>query len=68
MMGIGFSPLTGFMGKADWHSVCEVHPDRRHLLAHPVMLATDDAGTLGRNGTVMATMKVTEVELRQRNL
>jgi sulfate adenylyltransferase len=37
MMGIGgFSPLTGFMTKADWKGVCENFPDgRRHLLAHP---------------------------------
>ncbi len=70
MMGIGgFSPLNGFMGKADWKSVCE-----KLTLADgtfwpiPVMLATDEASVkageeiaLVRNGTLMATMKVTEV-------
>ena len=35
MIGIGgFSPLTGFMTKADWKGVCDKFPDRRrHLLA-----------------------------------
>ena len=37
MMGIGgFSPLTGFMTRADWKGVCENYSaGRRHLLADP---------------------------------
>jgi sulfate adenylyltransferase len=70
MMGIGgFSPLTGFMGKADWKSVCEKFTMTDGTFwPIPVMLATDDASVkageeiaLERNGTMMATMKVTEV-------
>ncbi|MBF0111903.1 MAG: sulfate adenylyltransferase [Desulfamplus sp.] len=72
MMGIGgFSPLNGFMTKADWKGVCA-----DFLLADgtfwpvPVMLdaSKDDAAaikegdeiTLERNGQIYATMKVTE--------
>ncbi len=74
MMGIGgFSPLTGFMTKADWKGVCE-----KFLLADgtfwpiPVTLdvSAQDAGSIS-NGSeialydperkeIMATMKVTE--------
>ena len=73
MMGIGgFSPLSGFMNKADWKSVCE-----KMLLADgtfwpvPVTLdiAADEAGALKagqevaliRNGELMATMKVDDI-------
>lgn len=73
MMGIGgFSPLDGFMGKADWKSVCE-----NMLLADgtfwPVPITLDisaeDAAAikpgqevaLVRNGETMATMKVDEI-------
>lgn len=72
MMGIGgFSPITYFMGKADWKSVCE-----KMTLADgtfwpvPVVLSAskEDAAAikvgeeiaLVRNGEVYATMKVTE--------
>ncbi len=69
MMGIGgFSPLTGFMSKADWVSVCE-----KCLLADgtfwpvPVTLDTDDEDVkdgdeiaLVRDGETFATMLVTE--------
>ncbi|MDQ7830745.1 MAG: sulfate adenylyltransferase [Desulfovibrionaceae bacterium] len=72
MIGIGgFSPLGGFMTKADWKSVCE-----KMTLADgtfwpvPVVLAVsaeDAAGikdgdeiTLERKGEIFATMKVTE--------
>mgnify|MGYP003817236175 CR=1 FL=1 len=69
MMGIGgFSPLTGFMGKADWKSVCEKFSMTDGTFwPIPIMLATDDAVKAGeeialeRNGLMMATMKVTEV-------
>ena len=73
MMGIGgFSPLDGFMGKADRKSVCE-----KMLLADgtfwPVPITLDisaeDAAAikpgqevaLVRNGETMATMKVDEI-------
>ncbi|MBT3310779.1 MAG: sulfate adenylyltransferase [Desulfobacterales bacterium] len=73
MMGIGgFSPLTGFMTKADWKGVCD-----NFLTADgtfwpiPVTLSTDkaDADSLADgeeialvsdSGEIMATMKVTE--------
>lgn len=72
MMGIGgFSPLDGFMTKADWKSVCD-----DFLLSDgtfwpvPVMLdvSIDDANginegdeiALERSGEVFATMKITE--------
>ncbi len=72
MLGIGgFSPLNGFMTKADWKGVCE-----DFLLANgtfwpvPVMLdasAADAAAikvgdeiTLERNGEIYATMKIEE--------
>nr|MBF0223463.1 sulfate adenylyltransferase [Desulfobulbaceae bacterium] len=72
MMGIGgFSPLNGFMGQADWKSVCE-----NYTLADgtfwpvPVTLDCDKADAdaikigdeiaLENKGTIFATMKVTE--------
>lgn len=70
MLGIGgFSPLSGFMGKKDWHSVCE-----KMMLSDgsfwpvPVVCDTNDevkAGEeialVGQKGTIYATMKVDEV-------
>jgi len=72
MLGIGgFSPLNGFMTKADWKGVCA-----DFLLADgtfwpvPVMLDASTADAAGikegdeialeRNGEIFATMKVTE--------
>ncbi len=69
MMGIGgFSPLDGFMTKADWKGVCE-----NFLMTDgtfwpvPVTLDTDDEDVkegdeiaLVNEGEVYATMKVTE--------
>ena len=72
MMGIGgFSPLNGFMDKADWKSVCE-----NLTLADgtfwpvPVTLDCDKADAdaisvgdeiaLEHEGTIFATMKVSE--------
>lgn len=69
MMGIGgFSPLSGFMTKADWKGVCE-----NFLMADgtfwpvPVTLDTDDEDVkegdevaLYNQGELYATMKVTE--------
>jgi sulfate adenylyltransferase len=69
MMGIGgFSPLSGFMTKADWSSVCDkMTLSDGTFWPIPVILATDDATAkagdeiaLVRNGLMMATMKVTE--------
>lgn len=73
MMGIGgFSPLTGFMTKADWKGVCD-----NFLMADgtfwpiPVTLSSDKADAdkikkgeeialVSEDGEIMATMKVTE--------
>ncbi len=72
MMGIGgFSPLEGFMSKADWKGVCE-----NFQLADgtfwpvPITLdvSSDDASTIAegdeialvKDGEIYATMKVTE--------
>ncbi len=69
MMGIGgFSPLNGFMTKADWKGVCE-----NFLMADgtfwpvPVTLDTDDDAVkvgdeiaLVHEGEAYATMKITE--------
>ncbi|WP_461210110.1 sulfate adenylyltransferase [Desulfocurvus sp. DL9XJH121] len=70
MMGIGgFSPLNGFMGKADWKGVCE-----SFLMADgtfwpvPVVCDTNDEAVaagdeialVGKDGVTYATMKVTE--------
>jgi sulfate adenylyltransferase len=69
MMGIGgFSPLSGFMTKADWKGVCE-----KCLLADgtfwpvPVTLDTNDDSvkvgdeiSLVNEGEIFATMKITE--------
>ncbi|TVM16199.1 sulfate adenylyltransferase [Oceanidesulfovibrio indonesiensis] len=70
MMGIGgFSPLSGFMKKADWESVCE-----KMLLSDgtfwpvPVVCDTndedvkegDEVALVGKDGVIYATMKVEE--------
>jgi len=69
MMGIGgFSPLNGFMTKADWKGVCE-----KFLMADgtfwpvPVTLDTNDEAvkvgdeiTLVNGGEMYATMKITD--------
>ena len=73
MMGIGgFTPLAGFMTKADWASVCDGMRDGHSLYwPIPITLSTDKvtapstkegAGALtdGETGEIMATMKVTE--------
>ena len=73
MMGIGgFSPLKGFMNKADWKSVCEkMTLSDGTFWPVPVTLdiaAADAKGlkpgeevALVRKGEIMATMKVEEV-------
>jgi len=74
MMGIGgFTPLTGFMTKADWQGVCDGMKMATGLFwPIPITLSTDKvtaqgikegdevALTDGENGEIMATMKVTE--------
>ena len=73
MMGIGgFSPLTGFMTKADWKSVCDNFlTSNGTFWPIPVTLSADkaDADAINNHdeialvtaaGEVMATMKVTE--------
>jgi sulfate adenylyltransferase len=71
MMGIGaFTPLTGFMTKADWQGVCDAFTMADGTFwPIPITLSTDDeevkAGdelTLvdDETGTTIATMQVTE--------
>jgi len=74
MMGIGgFTPLTGFMTKADWQGVCDGMKMASGLFwPIPITLSTDKAtadgvkegGEValvdGESGDIMATMKVTE--------
>ncbi len=74
MMGIGgFTPLTGFMTKADWQGVCDGMKMANGLFwPIPITLSTDQATansikegaeialTDGETGEIMATMKVTE--------
>ncbi|MEW5774046.1 MAG: sulfate adenylyltransferase [Thermodesulfobacteriota bacterium] len=69
MIGIGgFSPLDGFMTKADWKSVCSSFTMADGTFwPVPVVLDTDDEAvkvgdeiTLVNNGVVYATMKITE--------
>ena len=71
MLGIGaFTPLTGFMTKADWKGVCD-----NYTMADgtfwpiPITVSTDDEGVKAgdelsladeETGTIIATMKVTE--------
>ena len=72
MMGIGgFSPLDGFMNKADWKGVCDnFQLSDGTFWPVPITLdiTKDDAGAiemgeeiaLEADGVIMATMKVTE--------
>jgi sulfate adenylyltransferase len=71
MMGIGgFTPLEGFMTRADWEGVCDGMKMANGLFwPIPVTLSTDDekiqAGSEialadGTTGTILATMKVNE--------
>jgi len=74
MMGIGgFTPLTGFMTKADWQGVCDGMKMASGLFwPIPITLSTDKvtaqgikegaeiALTDGATDEIMATMKVTE--------
>ncbi len=74
MMGIGgFTPLTGFMTRADWEGVCDGMKMANGLFwPIPITLSTDKAAadaikTGGEvalvdreSGEIMATMKVTE--------
>ncbi|GAB6177764.1 sulfate adenylyltransferase [Desulfobaculum senezii] len=69
MLGIGgFSPLDGFMGKADWKSVCEkMTLSDGTFWPVPVVCDTNDENVaagdeiaLVKDGVVYATMKVEE--------
>jgi sulfate adenylyltransferase len=73
MMGIGgFSPLTGFMTKADWKGICDNFlMENGTFWPIPVTLSADKADADGiadgeeialvsDSGEIMATMKVTE--------
>ena len=74
MLGIGgFTPLTGFMTKADWQGVCDGMKMASGLFwPIPITLSTDKASaqdvkegaeialTDSETGEIMATMKVTE--------
>ncbi len=74
MMGIGgFTPLEGFMTKADWQGVCDGMKMANGLFwPIPITLSTDKATADGiktgsdvalvdnESGEIMATMKVTE--------
>jgi sulfate adenylyltransferase len=71
MLGIGaFTPLTGFMNKADWQGVCD-----KYMMTDgtfwpiPITVSTNDEGVKPgddialddeETGTTIATMKVTE--------
>ncbi|HJX19336.1 MAG TPA: hypothetical protein VJ437_14240, partial [Acidiferrobacterales bacterium] len=71
MLGIGgFTPLTGFMTKADWQGVCDGMKMANGLFwPIPITLSTDDESIKegadialvdGETGAVMGTMKVTD--------
>jgi sulfate adenylyltransferase len=71
MMGIGaFTPLTGFMKKADWQGVCDTMAlTDGTFWPVPVTLSTDDeevkegdelALVDDETGTIMATIRVSE--------
>lgn len=74
MLGIGgFTPLTGFMGRADWQGVCDtMHMANGLFWPIPVTLSTDEATANGvalgsevalfddERGEVLATMTVIE--------
>jgi len=74
MMGIGgFTPLDGFMTKADWQGVCDGMKMANGLFwPIPITLSTDKAAAEGvktgsdvalvdsESGEILATMKVTE--------
>ncbi len=82
MLGIGgFTPLTGFMGKDDWHSVCTKMTLSNGLFwPIPITLsttpATADTITLGEDvalvdsetGEIMGTMTVSEKYSIDKNL
>lgn len=71
MLGIGgFNPLTGFMGEADWKSVCSNMTTENGLFwPIPITLSTDDedvkagdeiAIISSKSGDILATMIITE--------
>jgi sulfate adenylyltransferase len=74
MLGIGgFTPLTGFMGQADWQGVCDrmtlsngvfwpipITLSTMPAVAEAIALGSDIALVSDETGEIMATMTVTE--------
>ena len=70
MLGIGgFTPLEGFMTRADWEGVCDGYRTASGLFwPIPITLSSDDAVAVGSDialadpdgGELLATMRVTE--------
>ena len=70
MMGIGgFTPLEGFMTRADWEGVCDGYRTAAGLFwPIPITLSTDDDAAVGSeialvdpdDGEILATLRVTE--------
>ena len=70
MLGIGgFTPLEGFMARADWEGVCDGFRTASGLFwPIPITLSSDDAVAVGSDialadpdgGELLATMRVTE--------
>ncbi|HEX6361606.1 MAG TPA: sulfate adenylyltransferase [Albitalea sp.] len=70
MLGIGgFTPLEGFMSRADWQGVCDGYRTAAGLFwPIPITLSTDSMAAVGSeialadpdNGELLATMRVTE--------
>jgi len=61
MMGIGgFSPLSGFMTKADWKGVCESFQTLDVAAGDAAAIAEGDEIALVKDGITFATMKVEE--------
>ena len=79
MLGIGgFTPLEGFMGKADWLSVCKnMALDNGTFWPIPITLSTDNedlkvgqevAIVYEKNNAVIATMLISEKYLIDKEL
>ena len=70
MLGIGgFTPLEGFMTRADWEGVCDGYRTAAGLFwPIPITLSTDDDAAVGSeialvdpdDGEILATLRVTE--------
>lgn len=80
MLGIGgFTPLTGFMGKADWQGVCaDMKMANGIFWPIPITMSVDqetadslndgdEIALIAENGDLMATMKIEEKYTIDRN-